>query len=236
MSPSWHALNSAIWTLALALQIGLAALVLRRGILRTFPAFTALILFYPLRAALLFTLPGRIPSDALEATSTVLAVLGLLLQAWLVVELVAPLMRGRWRGRPLIARPLLVPLAIAAFALVAAWLTLLAIPTRIEVDRTQILFWWIMLALAPAALAPAALAPPALARPPNLSRICTGFAAFSLCQLVALAGRSHAWLARNRHAYVAWEYVPAVAYVLVVVAWIAFLKREEPPHPAPLPA
>ncbi|MGA8107939.1 MAG: hypothetical protein WB974_00805 [Acidobacteriaceae bacterium] len=227
MSPSWHALNSAIWTLALALQIGLAALVLRRGIPRTFPAFTALILFYPLRASLLFVLPGRIPSDALEATSTVLAVLGLLLQAWLVVELVAHLMRGRGNGRRALVPLALVPLAAAAFALVATWLTLVAIPSRIEVDRTQILFWWIMLALAP----------PTMSRrlTSNLAPIAAGFAAFSLCQLVALAGRSHAWLARNRHAYVAWEYVPAVAWILVVACWMAWLKREERPPSIPVP-
>ncbi|HEX4039252.1 MAG TPA: hypothetical protein VHX37_14435 [Acidobacteriaceae bacterium] len=220
MVPSWHVVNTTIWILALVLQVALAAVVLWRGIPGNYPGFTALIVFYPLRAALPFALAGHTTSDAYEGWSAVLSLIGILLQAWLVVELAAHLMRemGGWNGRRF-----LIPPAIGALALACTWLTLIALPGRIEVDRAQTFFWWIMVGLAPLAFS--------RPRSPNLARICGGFAAFSLCQLLALAGRSHAWITRNSHAYVCWEYVPAGVYVAVVCYWMVFLKREERPIP-----
>jgi hypothetical protein len=222
MVPSWHQANMAIWTLGLLLQVALVVLVARTHIPSTLPGFTALIAFYPLRSVLLFAFSHRIAPDALETWSSVLDVLALLLQFWVAVELVLQLtrpMRARTRRWPLI------PIGLGVFALASTWLTLALVPGRIEVDRTDVFFCWVMLALAVAAVA--------WSRSPNLLRICAGFALFSLFQLLALAARAHAWTARNRHAYVASEYAPALAWLVVVAYWLLSLKREERRLPQP---
>lgn len=214
MLPSWHAANVAIWLFALALQTALAVSVFAKRIARSHPAFTALILFYPVRAVLLFLLPDRPDPAAYGSWAEALSLLALLLEAWVALEIAFRLMRkGGWRGRRT-----LIPAAIAGVALVCAWVTLSVAPGRIVVDRAQVLAWWVFLALFAAVIAQ---------RPSsrNLVRISAGLAAFSFCQLIALAGRAHAFLVRSGHAYVAWSYVPAGAYIFVVAFWLVFLRN-----------
>jgi len=176
-----------------------------------------LIVFYPLRATLLFLLSGHAAADTSAAWSDVLSVAEILLEGWLVVELAFRLTtesgaRTRtWSGASIIIA-----------ALVGAGVTLTVAPSRVPVDRTQVFFWWAMLALGAAAVF---LLPPQK-RSTNLIQLCGGFAVFSLCQLMALAGRAHAFAERSRQEYVGWSYVPAVAYIFVVMCWLVFLRKE----------
>lgn len=221
MSNLWHTTNLVIWTIGLALQAALAVSVFLKRIPRSYPAFTVLILYYPARAILLFLLRSRMDAEAYGAWSDGLSVLALLLEAWVVLELilrVAP--KGRWTGRRSV-----VPAALAAAALSCSWATLALAPAGLIVDRAQVLAWWVFLALLAAVVVQ-----PTQAR--NLIRICAGFAAFSFLQLVALAGRAHAFLVRGGHAYVAWSYVPAGAYMAVVAYWLLFLRGDAAPEPS----
>jgi hypothetical protein len=60
MPLSQLALNNIVWTLSLILQVSLVAAVFARKIPRSFPAFAALIIFYPVRAVLLYGLYGHL--------------------------------------------------------------------------------------------------------------------------------------------------------------------------------
>jgi hypothetical protein len=219
MAPSWHTINTAIWILALLLQAALVGILFHRGIARRYPGFAVLIVFYPLRAILLFVLSGHAAPDASEVGSDVLAAAEILFEAWLLVDLTFRLTRamGRWTARRALAGALIV---ISALAAVGA--TLMAAPGRLPIDRTQVFFWWAMLALLTAAILGPRLPP----RSANLMRVCGGFAFFSLCQLLALAGRAHAFTERSRYGYVEWSYVPAAAYIAVVMYWLVFLGKE----------
>jgi hypothetical protein len=213
MVPSWHAINSAIWLFALLLQIALAMAVAMRRLPPKYPAFTAVIVFYPIRAALLFELSRHAAADTREVWSTALSWVAILLEAWLLIELAGHLFRDLpARRRALFAA------TIAAATLGCTWITLALVPGRIEVDRTQVFFWWGMLGMTIAAIA--------WSRSPNLLRICAGFAVFSLAQLAAVAGRTHAWRVRNSHAWVGWSYLPAAAYIAVAAWWLLFLRSE----------
>jgi hypothetical protein len=176
-----------------------------------------LIVFYPLRAILLFVLSGHAAADTSAGWSDLLSIAEILLELWLVVELAFRLTRERgartrtWSGA-----------AIIVAALAGAWVTLTAAPGRVPVDRTQVFFWWAMLALGVSAV----FLPPPHKRSTNLVQLCGGFAIFSLCQLMALAGRAHAFAERSRQEYVGWSYVPAAAYIIVVMYWLVFLGKE----------
>lgn len=217
MVPSWHAINFAIWLFAILLQAVLATLVVMRGLPARYPAFTTLIVFYPIRAALLFALTRFAGADAVEVWSAILSWIAVLLEAWLLIELAAALFRDASRTR---YSPILVWIAAT---LACTWITLDLVPGRVELDRTQVFFWWAMLGWAAAGIV--------WSRASNLLRIGIGFAAFSLAQLITLAGRAHAWRARNSHAYIGWSYVPVGVYIAVVAWWLLFLRRE-PPAPA----
>lgn len=220
MAPSWHTINIAIRILALLLQAALVVSVFRRGIARSYPGFTALIVFYPIRAIVLFVLSGHAAADMAEGWSDVLSVIEILFEVWLMVELTFRLTgeMGRWTTRRIRAGSMIV-----VMALTGAGATLIAAPSRVPLDRTQVFFWWAMLALGTATV----LVPRLPNRSTNLVRVCGGFAAFSLCQLMALAGRAHAFAERSRYAYVGWSYVPATAYMVVMMYWLVFLEKEE---------
>lgn len=219
MAPSWHAINLAIWTLALLLQLALVIAVVLRGIAGSYRAFTVLIVFYPLRTILLFVLLRRTVPAVGEGWSNGLSVLEIFLEAWLLVELASRLLKGMEKRT---ASRIGAAMGIAAF--VGGMATLAVLPSAVLVDRTQVFFWWAMLAVGCSSILRGRL-PDQVS---NLSRICRGVAAFSLCQLMALAGRSRAFVEHSRHGYVAWSYVPAIAYMVVVAYWLLFLRKEAP--------
>lgn len=209
------ATNTTIWTFGFVLQCVLVYAVFRRGIARRFPAFASLLVFYPVRAALLFGLSGQISSGGASLLYEVFSFADDALQLMVAVEVTLHMIRdiGGWTRY----RALLCLLLLSA-ASVFTWITLVLLPNRISSDRLQLFAWFVLVALFGAVLKSA--------RSPNLTRISAGFSVFSLVQFSALAGRTIAFLNRNAGQYAAWSYVPAVGYLGIVIFWLITLRKE----------
>jgi hypothetical protein len=218
--PAWHllsraAINNSILATGILLQAGLVFVAFRRGIASRFPVFTALLIFYPLRAGLLFALGGYIDPDNYDSLFNALGVVEILLQAAVAIELLLRLMRelGGWTVRRAVVASL-----CAAAACGLTWAVLSRVAEKELEDRVQVLAWFVMLALFVAIVKSS--------RWRNLRCIAAGFAGFSVIQLAALAGRNYAMMRHQNAAYVGWSYVPACGYLLVVLFWMVGLRRE----------
>jgi len=221
MHPSRVATNTTIWTLGFVLQCALVYVAFRRGVARRFPIFGSMLVFYPIRAALLFGLSGfglwapHIRGSLAASLYSALSFADVVLQFMVAVELGVHFIRGigGWTW----LRALLCLLMLGA-ACVITWITLFLLPSRIAANGLQIFAWFALLVLVGAVLKGS--------RSPNLSRISAGLAVFSLMQLSALAGRAVAFLHRNAGQYVAWSYVPALGYLAIVIFWLITLREE----------
>jgi hypothetical protein len=208
------AINKAVWAGGVALECILAGVIFSRRIAGRFPAFAALMIFYPLRALSLFACEGRIDSGVYDSLNSVLSLLEFALQI-----LVAGEIGWNWaRGADGQRRRYGLLVAIAGAAMALAWGVAGAAAGKMAIDRLEIFVWFLMAGLFAAVMRGA--------EPTNLIRVAAGFAAFSVFQFVALGGRLHAWAGRNPREYLAWSYVPAVGYIGVVLFWLAALRRE----------
>lgn len=208
------ALNQAVWAAGLIIECILAWIVFARRIARRFPAFTALMVFYPLRAGSLFACNGHIDSGAYESLGSFLSLIEFVLQILVAGEIGLQWARapgGQARRYGLLA-------AIVCGALALAWWVAAFTSGKVAVDRVEIFIWFLMAGLFAVVMRGAQRA--------NLLRISAGFAAFSIFQLVALGGRLHAWAERDMAKYLVWSYVPAVGYIAVVAYWLTALRPE----------
>jgi hypothetical protein len=215
-------LNLALLAASLVLECALAWVVFRRGIAPRFPGFTALLLFYPLRAAALFVLARSVDPDTYDSLFTWLEAAEIPLLAWVCVELVQKLVRraGGWSLRISLA-----VLVLVAVAFNLAWIALSAVPERGLADRVQFFAGIFLVELFAVAWR---LDPGRAGRyARNLVRIPAGFAAYAVFQFAALAGRAHAVAQHAAGAYVGWSYVPACGFLAVVVFWLFALRRED---------
>lgn len=212
---SHAAINNSILAIGVLLQVGLVFVAFRRGIASRFPVFIALLIFYPLRACLLFALGGRIDPDNYDSLFNALGMAEILLQAAIAVELLLRLVRelGGWT-----ARRVAVLLVLGGAACGLTWIVHSRVAEKELADRVQVLAWFVMLALFAAIVKSS--------RWRNLKCIAAGFAGFSVIQLAALAGRNYAMMRHQSAAYVGWSYVPACGYLLVVLFWMVGLRRE----------
>jgi peptidoglycan/LPS O-acetylase OafA/YrhL len=219
--PSRAELNRAIWSGGLVLQAALVFVIFGRGVARRFPGFAALITLYPVRAALLFALAGRIEADDYDTMAHVLGMLELVLQAWVVVEIALRLAQaaGGWTWRRGMAALVLVALAVSLTTV-----TFHMLPAEQPADRMQIVAGFLMIGLCAVALKAAASK--------NLLPIPAGFAAFAVFQLASLAGCASAKAHQSTGAYLAWSYLPACGYLAVVVFWLAALRLKASPAEA----
>jgi hypothetical protein len=210
-------INRALWAVGLVLQCALVFAVFRRGIAGRFHGFTVLILFYPLRAALLFVLAGRIDSAAYNSLFDTLALIEIPLLVFVALELLMRLVRdaGGWTLRRAV---LLLILFAAACGL--TWAAHSIVAEKQLADRVQVLMNFVMLALFAGVWRGS--------RSRNLTWISAGFAVFAMVQLAALAGRAYAMSKQNAGAYAGWSYVPACGYLAVVIFWLVSLARESP--------
>jgi len=209
------AANTAILAGGLLLECGLLWLVFARRVARRFPGFTALILFYPLRAASLFALARCLDPDTYDTLYNLLGAVEIPLLAWVCVELAVRLVRkaGGWN-----LRRSLITLILVAIAFGFAWIALRLAPEKKLADCVQIGAGFLMLELFAVAWR--------MGRDKNLTRIPAGFSVFAVFQLAALAGRSHALALHSSAEYIGWSYVPACGYLVVVVFWMCALVRE----------
>jgi hypothetical protein len=219
-TPSRLTINRTLWATGLALQCALAVAVFRRGIARRFPCFAALICFYPLRAGLLFILAGRVDADVYDPLFSALAFTEIILQVAIAVELIWRINRETdQESRGSTDRRWVALLVFLGLAGGLTWLVLRFTPARAPVDRVQVFVWFLMIAPFFVALKYARFA--------NPMRIAAGFAAFSLIQLAATFGRTHAFVKHDTGWYLGWSYAPGVGYLAVVTFWLISLRQEQ---------
>ena len=222
--PSRLAMNLALWIAGLVLQSALVLVVFRRGVARGFPFFAALICFYPLRSSLLYVLANRVDADVYGPLFSGLAILEILFEAAVAVELMRRINQqmnvgSRWsKRRGWLAPHILFGLVLASVAGGLTWLELRFTPVSVPVDRIQVFIWFAMIGLFAVALK--------FARSTNAMRIAAGFAAFAVIQLAASFGRAQAVLKHDAFWYLGWSYAPAIGYLCVVIFWIVSLHRE----------
>lgn len=209
--------NATVFAVGLVLQCALVFAVFWKGIARRFPCFALLMLFYPLRASLLFALVGRVDTVAYDSAFNILALVEFPLQALIAAEIVLHWIAGAggWSSRRVAELVLLIAVVGGLMAL-----TLSAVAERQLADRVQICISFLMLAL----FAAVGIS----VRQHPLLQISAGFAAFAVIQLATLAGKARAMALHSGEAYVAWSYVPACGYLGVVIFWLLSLRRELP--------
>jgi hypothetical protein len=215
--PSPQTINTIVWTFSLALQTLLVVAVFGRGLARRLPCFAILILFYPLRSALLFSLFGHIPADDYRSLYSALSLVDILLQIAFALEIALRLIRQP--GKLTLSRSLFVLLPLVAAA-AAAFIILFLLPHHapIPADRVQTLVSCLLIGLFLSTV---------LATTSPLFRITTlGFALYSSVSLIAQVARLNAALHRNAAAYSAWSYATAAAYLLIVLLWFFALKPD----------
>ncbi len=223
------AINNSLWTLSLILQIALVASLFVRHIARRVPCFTALLTFYPLRAALLFILFGHLtPADYATFYAT-LSYIDLLLQAIVAIEIAHHLIR-ELGGITLLRATLLFLLVALCSGATALVLAQLPIHAPIPPDRVQTFLSFVMLALFVWTIA--------ASRSTILRPITLGLGLYASVSLFAQTGRITAALHRDVDAYARWSYISVATYLIVVCLWFLTLKSPSPdptPHPTPDP-
>jgi hypothetical protein len=223
------AINDCFWSLGLASQCCLFALLFLRGIARRLPFFTALLAFYLLRSILLVVLFGHVDPDAYSTTYSGLSVLDLLLQLLVAIEIAVRLTRisGGWATR----RDMLFVLPCLAFG--ATWLVCQMLPTvtRLPPDRLQLFNWFALLLLGVWSLTLPTNAPSAMS---ILRRVSVGLAAYGLLGILATIARTLAAAHRDARRFAESSYILPIAWLLVVLCWIVLLNPQFDSH-APLP-
>jgi hypothetical protein len=232
------ALNNSLWVLGLVLQCSLLALLFRRRIARTLPVFTFLIVFYLLRSALLFVLARHIDYSAYASTYDALSIADLLLQLLVATEIAIRLVRiagtsGLAASRRTDLLFLLPCLALGATTLLCH---LLPASPRVPPDRMQLFNWFAMVFLCLWAIALPKPTPPATSL---LRRVLLGFASYGALGICVTAVRT--LTAANREAfhfapssYSLPAYILPVAWLAVVLYWIAILRPHTNTAPQPL--
>jgi len=209
-------INTLVWIVSLALQLALFSVLFARGIARRFPIFTALIGFYLLRSPLLFLIFNHIAPASYHSLYAGLALLDLLLQTAVAVEILLALIHagGGWTHRNLLTTVAVLCLAALATALTT---TLLPAHAPIPVDRTQFAFSFLMILLFAWALRVTAASNP-------VRHIAGGFALYGIVNVGANFGRAYAALQNNIPLYATWSYALAAIYLVVVLFWLLTLR------------
>jgi hypothetical protein len=208
-------INNSLWTLSLILQIALVVALFTRHIARRVPCFTALLTFYPLRAALLFGLFSYLKPPDYATLYTTLSYIDLILQAIVAIEITHHLIREPGGITLLRATVLFLVVALAAGATV---LVLAQLPTHAPVhpDRVQTFLSFIMIALFVWTIA--------ASRSTILRPITLGLGLYASVSLFAQTGRITAAVHRDAEAYARWSYISVATYLIVVCLWFLTLK------------
>jgi hypothetical protein len=215
-----HSINLAVWSVSLALQVILLAVLFVRRLARRVPLFTFLIAFYVVRSVLTYGLSGHVMGRAWYNLLEAFATADTVLQILVAIEIAVTALRqeGQEAGRRVV---------LSAFALmggiVAAIFFTVLLPTRgrVPIDRGAV-FASMLMVLLYLWMAFARLGGPA-------RRIVEGFAAYGAVAIAANVVRNQAALHRSGSWYVAASYTQSGVYVLAVLYWILMLR------PAPVP-
>jgi hypothetical protein len=220
------AFNNLFWALGLVLQCALLALLFLRGIATKLPNFTLMLAFYPLRSALLFLLFRHIDNSAYVSTYDALSVADLFLQLLVATEIALCLVRASGlsasrRGDLLFLLPCL---ALGATTLLCH---LLPSSPRVPPDRMQLFNWFAMVFLCLWAIA---LPKPTPEATSLFRRILLGLASYGFLGICVTAVRTLAAANRDAFHFAKSAYILPVAWLAVVLYWIAILRPHTDPH------
>ncbi len=216
-------MNTLIWTLGLILQILLLATLMRGGLARKLPFFTALIAFYVARSVFLYAGSGLMEDDAFSVWQQVLSLVDILFQILVAWEL----LRGgrgdpgtRTQAAPL-GRLALLFGALLAGSATLAWELSEANPLNRskQFDRGVILTSALMLLVAACSFSRRKVPPAAAA-----NRVLAGYALLAAATFSAQVGKTLAEIQRDSRAYYLWSYVAVVAYLAVLGFWLVALN------------
>jgi hypothetical protein len=204
--------NWVLWSLGIALQAILVILLLRRGMVKRVPVFTALILFYLIRAGL----SARLSPGGYQELFSILSDIDSVLQFLVTIEVTIYILRNSAAGhREHWLRSAAILVAGFAIALCAAAAT----PQRgrLPIDRGMVVITVIATLLAVWA---------AIARLHDFPRrIAEGFGIYGLIGILVTVAHNYAFLHRNGSLYVTASYVGTGIYVCVVGFWVAMVAR-----------
>lgn len=202
-------INLILWCAGVTLQILLLGVLWLRGLLRRFPVFTTLIVFFIVRSVALFGLFGHVSRGAYASLYDALSLADVGLQILVGAEIAFGLLRaqsGRRRGATALG------LYVGAVAIAAAAAAVMPIRGPAPTDRGSafasvllllVCVWGIAVRVGGA-----------------IRRLAAGFAVYSGVALVAAVERNSAALHHRPGAYQAGAYAQSGAYIAVVLFWI----------------
>lgn len=212
------AINDSIWALGLVLQCALVSMMFARGIARRLPVFTVLIVFYPLRSLVRFTVYSHFAAGTYSSIYAVVSLLDIVLQLAVATEIGVHLLRACWGSmRRMVAGGIFVLIPCLAWGATLLVCNMLPPEVPIPPDRLQMFASFTMIALCVwAHLRPIAHL---------LRRVATGFAIYGAFDIAGTAGRTMAAVHRDVRAYTEWAYLLSAVYLGVVVYWMIVLRR-----------
>lgn len=217
-------MNNLLWTIGLILQILLLAVLMRGGLARKLPFFTALIAFYLARSVFLHVGSGLMEDEVFSLCTQALSLVDLLFQMLVAWEL----LRGGRRGplattqaAPVGKRALWFGAMIAVSAALAWGISEIPPINQFkQFDRGVILASTLMLLIS---------AFPFFRkreqRAAAANRVLAGYALLAAASITAQIGKALAAFERDAHAYFGWSYVTAIAYLTVLGFWLIALPR-----------
>ncbi len=217
------AINNTLWTLSLILQIALVVALFARHIARRVPCFTALLTFYPLRAALLFGLFSYLTPPNYATLYSTLSYIDLVLQAIVAIEIAHHLIRELGGINPPPRHPLIPPPRPLPPEQPPSSSPSSPPTPPSTADRVQTFLSFVMLALFVWTIV--------ASRSTILRPITLGLALYASVSLFAQTGRITAALHRDPEAYARWSYISAATYLIVVCLWFLTLKLPPPQSP-----
>jgi hypothetical protein len=217
-------MNNVLWTVGLILQILLLAALLRGGLARKLPLFTALIAFYVARSVFLFAGSELMEDEAYSLCEQALSLIDILFQilvAWELLRAGRSDAGARAQAAPLGSKALLFGALIVGSAALAWGLSEIPPLNRSrQFDRGIIFTAALMLMVAAYTLISKKAAHAAAAR-----RVLTGYSVLAAAVICAQVGKSFAQLQRDPRAYYLWSYVAIVAYLAVLGFWLVALPQ-----------
>ncbi len=212
------AINLCVWALGLGLQIVLVVVLFFRRLVRRFPVFTILIVFYIVRSVLLFALFGQVARNTYNQLYEFLSLADLCLQLLLAGEITLQILRQR-SDLTLRRTAKLAACIVLALAIAGGSAALLPARGPVPIDRGSAFAAILMLVLC--------LAASYLRSEATLRRIAGGFAVYGAAGILAGEARNFAALHHNAGAFAASSYAQAGIYIAVVAYWLFALKARE---------
>jgi hypothetical protein len=219
------AFSTLMWSISLLLECTLFVALFSRRIAPFVPFFTNFVGFYLVRSTLLFLILNPISPNSYSWLYRFLLLFDALVQFGVAAEITRHLIlnHGGW-----ISRNITVPIVFLCAAALGTYLTTALTPHRdVQIEASVMFFSFYMLFLYGWMIA---LQESSV----TIRNIGQGFAIYGVINIIASVGRTMAAFAGHPSRYLAWTYVLAGTYVVVVIFWLGTLKLQ-PENVAPKP-